>query len=247
MPHVHLPCLRHALLAFALLGAAGLAGSVAVQPAAAASQKIRFAPGAEQARYSGSIQGDDEDRYFLDAARGQELNVALRTDNPQIYFNITQAGSDTAIYNSSVEGNRYSGVLPRTGRYVIQVYMMRAAARRDEEGNYRLTVRIPASQMDDGDGGGNMGGNGGGNGGGDYADGDAGGPDNWIVVGVARNDRLNIRRGPSPSAPLVARVRNGTVLVNRGCRTTPSTRWCRVSLGNGGPTGWVNGRFLREY
>ena len=112
--------------------------------AEADSFKVRFKPGAESARYNGSIQGYDDDTYIIDARRGQEMTVNLRTSNPQAYFNILPPGSDVAIYNGSIEGNRYTGVLPRSGKYRIVVYMMRAAARRDEVADYRLSVAIPA-------------------------------------------------------------------------------------------------------
>ena len=82
----------------------------------------------------------------------------------------------------------------------------------------------------------------------DYADGDAGGPDNWVVTGVAANDRLNVRSAPSANAATVGRLRNGQVVRNLGCRNIGSARWCRISArGEGGVHGWTNGRFLSEW
>ncbi|MGL4296626.1 MAG: SH3 domain-containing protein, partial [Aestuariivirga sp.] len=185
----------------AIVCAIGLAAQSAL--AEADSFKVRFKPGAESARYTGSIQGYDDDTYIVDARRGQEMTVSLRTSNPQAYFNILPPGSDVAIYNGSIEGNRYTGVLPRSGKYRIVVYMMRAAARRDEVADYRLSVAIPAEEQDTPSG--------------DFADGNAGGPDFWVVSGVSSNDRLNIRTGPSANAGIVGRVRNGTVMRNLGC------------------------------
>lgn len=193
---------------------------------------VRFPNGGESARYNDRIRGYDTDTYIVDARRGQKLVVNMNTGNGSAYFNILPPGSDRAIYIGSIEGNSSSTVLPRSGKYRIQVYLMRNAARRNEVANYRLRVRIPAVSGDSDDG--------------DYADGDAGGPDNWIVSGVGRNDLLNIRTAPSPNAELVARVKNGTVLRNLGCRTTGSSRWCRVAT-RLNDRGWANGRFLREY
>jgi Bacterial SH3 domain len=205
-----------------------LLGSV---PAALADTVVvRFPHGGEGVRYNGSIRGYESDTYIVDAKRGQKLVLNLRSGNRFAYFNILPPGSDSAIYIGSIEGNISSTVLPRSGKYRVQVYLMRNAARRGEVANYRLRIRIPAGIADDGD----------------YADGDDGGPDNWIVSGVANGDQLNIRTAPSANAELVARVRNGTVLRNLGCRTTGASRWCRVAT-RLNDRGWANGRYLREY
>ena len=202
--------------------------------ALADTTSVRFKPGAESARYNGSIQGYDDDTFVIDARRGQEMTVNLRTSNPQAYFNILPPGSDEAIFIGSTSGNSYSGVLPRSGKYRIVVYMMRAAARRDEVADYRLSVAIPAS-----DTGGPSD---------DFADGNAGGPDFWVVSGVSSNDRLNVRTRPSTGSDIVGRVRNGTVMRNLGCERNNGSRWCKVSVrGNSSVRGWVNGRFLQEY
>jgi hypothetical protein len=74
-----------------------------------------------------------------------------------------------------------------------------------------------------------------------------GGPDNWVVSGVAKNDRLNVRSAPSANAEIVGRLRNGTVVRNLGCRKIGQSRWCRISArGESGVHGWTNGRFLVE-
>jgi uncharacterized protein YraI len=80
---------------------------------------------------------------------------------------------------------------------------------------------------------------------GGFADGDAGGPDWWVVAGVPAGDVLNLRAAPSASAPLVAAFANGEILRNLGCRTEGSSRWCRVERVLG-PSGWVSARYLRE-
>lgn len=80
----------------------------------------------------------------------------------------------------------------------------------------------------------------------DFADGNAGGPDFWQVANVPPGDLLNIRSRPSARASVVARLRNGTILRNRGCRVSGGTRWCRVERKNGSSAGWAAGRFLIE-
>ena len=200
--------------------------------------KVRFGSGSDGARYSGQIVGYDDDNYILDLRGGQTLNVNLRSGNRQAYFNIASQNGEDALHNGSVSGNSFRGIVPATGRYVIQVYMMRAAARRNEVANYRLSIRVPADrpivETPDYPP--------------DFADGDAGGPDRWIVVGVPAGDALNIRVAPNSSSRIVARLNNRTILRNQGCRRIGSSRWCRVAMDSAPANrGWVNGRFLREY
>jgi hypothetical protein len=195
---------------------------------------VRFRAGGESASYSSRIRGDDTARYVIDARRGQNMRVSLSTDNPQAYFNVLPPGSREAIFIGTTSGSSYSGKLPETGRYVIEVYLTRAAARRNEVSNFTIDIAIPAS------GGGTAPAP-------DYADGNAGGPDNWVVRGVAANDRLNVRSAPSANAEIVGRLRNGAVVRNLGCRNIGQARWCRISArGESGVHGWTNGRFLAE-
>lgn len=77
--------------------------------------------------------------------------------------------------------------------------------------------------------------------GGDFADRNAGGPDWWEVTGVASNDTLKIRSGPSASAQIVATVQNGARLRNLGCQMNGATRWCQVERPNGTKRGWAAG------
>ena len=201
--------------------------------AAADTTTVRFRAGDDNASYSGRIRGDETARFLIDARGGQRMQVSLRADNPQAYFNVLPPGSREALFIGSSEGDRFSGTLPQTGRYVVEVYLMRAAARRNETSGFTLHVAIPA-------GGGQETGD-------EYADGDAGGPDSWVVAGVPAGDRLNVRASPSANAEIAGRLRNGDVVRNLGCRSIGKARWCRISArGESGVHGWTNGLFLSE-
>ncbi|ODR96279.1 hypothetical protein AUC70_15425 [Methyloceanibacter stevinii] len=69
--------------------------------------------------------------------------------------------------------------------------------------------------------------------------GDADDPAFRCVVGVASNDVLNVRSGPSASYAIVGRLTNHTcfveVIAKRG-------RWFKIA--KDGTTGWVNSRYL---
>jgi hypothetical protein len=72
------------------------------------------------------------------------------------------------------------------------------------------------------------------------------GPDYWRVHGVAANDTLNIRSGPSAGNRIVASAPNGAIFRNLGCRGSGNSRWCHLETPNGRISGWAAGRFLRE-
>ena len=93
------------------------------------------------AAIDGEIVGRDFDRYELNAVAGDTLTVRLHTPHTGTYFNVYAPGNgpgDEALANSQMIGgpvldlNEFSGALPQTGTYEIVVYMVRAAARRDE-------------------------------------------------------------------------------------------------------------------
>ncbi|NBN65440.1 SH3 domain-containing protein [Pannonibacter tanglangensis] len=81
----------------------------------------------------------------------------------------------------------------------------------------------------------------------DFADGLAGGPDHWLVTGLAGGDTLNMRSAPGTGNPVVGQLANGMVVRNLGCRMAGASRWCQVATGlNDRIIGWVSERFLVE-
>jgi hypothetical protein len=57
---------------------------------------------------------------------------------------------DVAIYNSSINGNKYSGIAEKSGLYAIRVYLMGAAESENRSVNFSLTVGLikPAVSKD---------------------------------------------------------------------------------------------------
>ncbi|QUJ69620.1 hypothetical protein KDD30_23065 (plasmid) [Photobacterium sp. GJ3] len=91
----------------------------------------------------GSIKGYQIVDYVLNAKEGQQMNVSMATQNTSAYFNILAPGeNEAAMFIGSVNGNQYEGQLSASGDYKVRVYMMRAAARRDEVADYRLEMNI---------------------------------------------------------------------------------------------------------
>lgn len=172
----------------------------------------------------GQIRGDDSVDYLVTAEVGQRLSVDVSATNDSLYFNILPQGSDEALFIGSTSGNVADIPVPATATYVIRVYLMRNAARRDERAVYALGIGLSGA---------------------DFADGLAGGPDWWAVAGLTQG-ALNIRSGPDTRYPVVGKAQNGEVLQNRGCRMTRDTRWCSIRVDGSGTQGWVAGTFLVE-
>ena len=104
------------------------------------SDEIRFERGASSATRRGVITGYETMTYWLDVRPGQMLTVSMQSQNRSAYFNITAPRADQALFNGSASGNRYRGRAGVSGRYKIEVYLMRNAARRGEVARYTLDV-----------------------------------------------------------------------------------------------------------
>ncbi|GAA4219965.1 uncharacterized protein YgiM (DUF1202 family) [Sagittula marina] len=76
--------------------------------------------------------------------------------------------------------------------------------------------------------------------------GDAGGPDWYVVQGVSAGDRLNVRAGPSTDKAILGQVGNGVQLRNLGCQGRGQARWCQVESPDGRLRGWVSASFIAE-
>jgi uncharacterized protein YgiM (DUF1202 family) len=157
--------------------------------------------------------------------------VGMTTTNASAYFNITAPGATEALHVGSIAGNSFAGILPTSGDYAVEVYLMRNAARRGESAELTISFRITGSGAV-------------GEAQSDFADGLMGGPDFWAVTGLSEGDSLNLRDGPSTGDRVIGKLAEGEVVRNLGCRMTGTQRWCQVEITRG--SGWVSGRYLRE-
>ncbi|MCZ8181251.1 MAG: SH3 domain-containing protein [Rhizobium sp.] len=197
------------------------------------SARVEFGRGQSSTVIRGTVRGYDGANYRINVRGGQRLAVTMDSSNRSNYFNILGPGGGEALFNGSISGDFADIIVPGSGDYVVQVYLMRNAARRNEQARFTLRIEVtggrpiaPPSPA--------------------FADGLSGGPDFFQVAGISPGDTLNIRTRPSAQSPIVTRVVNGEILRNGGCRMTGQTRWCRVSRPDGSASGWAAGRFLIE-
>ncbi len=201
------------------------------------TETVKFKRGASSTSIADSITGYEAVTYVVGVSAGQRMSVQLDTDNSSNYFNVTAPSASAALFNGSINGNTTSFVIPSSGDYKIDVYLMRNAARRGDTASYDLTISVegkaaasrPAPSKPAPD----------------FADGLAGGPDYWQVHGLARGDTLNVRASAASGAAVLGVLGEGDVIRNLGCKMNGSTRWCRVE-DQTGLTGWVSGKYLHE-
>lgn len=173
---------------------------------------------------AGRLTGDESVDYIIKGKAGQVLSADLSASNASLYFNILPPASAEALFIGSTSGNVADIRLPAAGDYVVRVYLMRSAARRDEVAEYALGIGLAGA---------------------DVADGLSGGPDWWAVTGLSEG-LLNVRSGPDVRYQVAGHAQNGDVLQNRGCRMTGAERWCSIRVDGSGVSGWVDGRYLTE-
>ena len=112
------------------------------------TERVQFAKGATSAIIKGHLKGYSDVDYLVRGGAGQTITVSLKRSNLLNYFNVLPPGSkDVAMYVGQT-GEDFKGVLPADGDYKIRVYLVRAAARRNETSRYTLTVSVTGKVLD---------------------------------------------------------------------------------------------------
>jgi hypothetical protein len=119
-----------------------VAAAAAAAPPGGREQEVRFANGASGTTIKGRIAGYETVDYKLRAGAGQTLTVEFKPGNRSAYFDVLPPGSEKALFVGSTSGNWFGTALPAAGVYVIRVYLMRHAARRNETASYTLDLRV---------------------------------------------------------------------------------------------------------
>jgi hypothetical protein len=140
---------------FASLTAALL---IALAPALASTQdaiqeiRVQFPRGASSTTLKGVLRGRQTVDYKIRARAGQRMTVDLETDHSGNYFNVLAPGqTNVAFFVGSTQGNRFRDKLQTTGDYTLRVYLVRAAARRNETVRYQLKVAVTGAASGSGD------------------------------------------------------------------------------------------------
>ena len=121
--------------------------SAGAQPAPPRQERVSFAKGASAATIKGQIKGDADVDYVVRAAAGQTISVSLKVSNRANYFNVLPPGSAGVAMYVGQTGEAYTGMLPADGDYTVRVYLVRAAARRNEVSTYELTIGVTGQAL----------------------------------------------------------------------------------------------------
>jgi hypothetical protein len=138
---------RTSNLVFAAVAVTVFAGTALGQPAAPRKETVQFAHGASEATIKSSVQGGQDVDYVVRASAGQTLTVTLRKTNGSNYFNVLPPGSNDVAMFVGQDGSNFKGMLPDDGDYVVRVYLMRSAARRNEKSDYTLTIGVTGKPL----------------------------------------------------------------------------------------------------
>ncbi|MFM5177424.1 g-type lysozyme inhibitor [Aeromonas caviae] len=126
-----------ALLTMAMAAGAQAADKITTVP-------VQFAKGAHSTQVKGNFSGYDTIHYTLVAKAGQTMKVTI-AGSSNGNFNVFAPGAipGQAEALGRNDGNGlWQATLPSSGKYLIQVYQMRASARRGEQVPHTLSISI---------------------------------------------------------------------------------------------------------
>lgn len=101
-------------------------------------ERVSFAPGSSAANVGGRVQGGQSRTYVLNAKAGQTLSTSI-TGTSQFLQVLVFAPNGTNLYTGA---RNWSGVLPSTGDYRLQVRLVPEEQKPEATGEYSLTIAI---------------------------------------------------------------------------------------------------------
>jgi hypothetical protein len=118
-----------------------VAGSSLAQNAVR-SERVTLDAVTPQRTLADAIAGFERVQYLVSARAGQLLTVDLATSNLSSTFDITAPAAAKPFFLGGDSGNSHSFRVPATGDYVIDVYLLRYAARDYQSAQYTLSVTL---------------------------------------------------------------------------------------------------------
>jgi hypothetical protein len=115
-------------------------------PAASAKDAtvhVHFDKGKHQKEIKASIKDDQGVNYMLQVKEGQTMQVLLSTSSGSCTMNVYEPGNpNEAVHIGSTSGNEFGASPTKAGTYKIQVYQMRATARRNETCKFAISFEV---------------------------------------------------------------------------------------------------------
>jgi len=112
--------------------------------------RVKFGAGETGATVHGQVRGYDTMQYLVGARAGQTMDVVLSTASTSAYMNVFKPGDmpgeSTALFAGDTAGNHFHASLPVDGNYLIQIYLYRNAARKNESASFNVKISIANDQ-----------------------------------------------------------------------------------------------------
>ncbi len=124
----------------------GLSASLICTSAWAQDRSERLTLGDSTTSVKDQIKGREGVQYSFTAKPGQQLLIRLASNHPGAYFNVEKDGAAEALCQGSLTGNVCAVRADAATDYLVDVYLMRNAARRGESAQYTLTIE-PSSGL----------------------------------------------------------------------------------------------------
>lgn len=122
------------------VAAAALPFATIAEAQTAKPERVQFAKGKSSKVIKGTIKGEQSRLFVVNLRAGQTLTVTLVPSNASTYFNVTAPGAEQAMFIGSSSGTTMKEVVPSSGDYTIDLYLMRNAARRGDTSNFTITI-----------------------------------------------------------------------------------------------------------
>ena len=97
--------------------------------------------------FQGTLRGREYIDFQIAAGAGQRLGVTLKRGNAMNYFKNMAPGANEALLIGSTSGHQARRILAADGVYTIRLYLMRAAARRNEHSDYELSIALDGKSL----------------------------------------------------------------------------------------------------
>ncbi len=97
--------------------------------------------------FQGTLRGREYIDFQIAAGAEQRLGVTLKRGNAMNYFKIMAPGANEALLIGSTLGHQARRILAADGVYTIRLYLMRAAARRNEHSDYELNIALDGKSL----------------------------------------------------------------------------------------------------
>lgn len=97
--------------------------------------------------FQSTLRGREYIDFQIAAGAGQRLGVTLKRGNAMNYFKNMAPGANEALLIGSTSGHQARRILAADGVYTIRLYLMRAAARRNEHSDYELNIALDGKSL----------------------------------------------------------------------------------------------------